>query len=194
MATPQDSHFIQTCVVRINGRREVYIPVFRQPGSSTLSVVDRLKEALPDDAAPAVAAGHRPEDGHGPVGLRAPVDPEPGDRGRPGAVLCSLVIFFFLGQWRMTAIAVLLIPLAVLAAVVGLYALGQTINVMTLAGLALAIGPLVDIAIVCLENTHRHLQGGPLPAGGRPPGASEVVMPRAGGDRAPRCWCWRRWA
>ena len=74
-----------------------------------------------------------------------------------GAMLCSLVILIFLGQWRMTMIAVMTIPLSVLAAVACLYAIGQTINVMTLAGLALAIGPLVDSAIICLENTHRHL-------------------------------------
>ncbi len=94
-----------------------------------------------------------------------------------GAVLCSLVILLFLGQWRMTAIAVMTIPISVLAAVACLYATGQTINVMTLAGLALAIGPLVDSAIICLENTHRHLGLGASPEEAAYLGASEVALP-----------------
>src|SRR3954464_6753944 len=85
------------------------------------------------------------------------------EEGVLGAVLCSLVILVFLGQWRMTAIAVTTIPIAVLAAIACLYATGNTVNVMTLAGLALAIGPLVDSAIICLENTHRHLGLGVAP-------------------------------
>src|SRR5439155_4950890 len=99
------------------------------------------------------------------------------EEGVLGAVLCSLVILLFLGEWRMTLIAVLTIPVAVLAALVGLYVTGNTINVMTLAGLALAIGPLVDSAIICLENTHRHLG---LSGSARESaflGASEVAMP-----------------
>ena len=71
-------------------------------------------------------AGHRPEAGDGPVGLRPPVDREPGRRRAcSGAVLCSLVILLFLGEWRMTAIAVMTLPLSVLAASIGLYATGQ---------------------------------------------------------------------
>ena len=99
------------------------------------------------------------------------------EEGVLGAVLCSLVILLFLGQWRMTAIAVITIPISVLAAVACLYALGYTINVMTLAGLALAIGPLVDSAIICLENTHRHLGLGQKPNEAAFLGASEVALP-----------------
>src|SRR5437867_11888881 len=66
------------------------------------------------------------------------------------------MILIFLGNWRMTVIASMSIPLAVLSAIVGLYATGNTLSAMTLGGLALAIGPLVDDAIVVLENTHRH--------------------------------------
>src|ERR1700733_15349756 len=94
-----------------------------------------------------------------------------------GAILCSLVIVLFLGQLRMTAIAICTIPLAVLGALIGLYATGNTINVMTLAGLALAIGPLVDSAIICLENTHRHLGLGERPSEAAVLGASEVALP-----------------
>src|SRR4029079_17715783 len=94
-----------------------------------------------------------------------------------GAVLCSLVILIFLGEWRMTLIAIITIPLSVLAAIACLYAMGQTINVMTLAGLALAIGPLVDNAIICLENTHRHMSQGVPPREAAYLGSSEVAMP-----------------
>jgi multidrug efflux pump subunit AcrB len=99
------------------------------------------------------------------------------EEGVLGALLCSLVILVFLGEWRMTTIAVMTIPVAVLGAVSCLYALGQTINLMTLAGLALAIGPLVDSAIICLENTHRHLGLGATPSEAAFLGASEVAMP-----------------
>src|SRR5262249_49966195 len=99
------------------------------------------------------------------------------EEGVLGAVLCSLVILLFLGEWRMTVIAVLTIPIAVLASLIGLYATGNTINVMTLAGLSLAIGPMVDSAIICLENTHRHLGLGATPEEAAFRGASEVAMP-----------------
>ena len=99
------------------------------------------------------------------------------EEGVLGAVLCSLVILIFLGEWRMTVIAVLTIPVAVLGAIACLYGLGQTINLMTLAGLALAIGPLVDSAIICLENTHRHLGLGAKPQEAAFLGASEVALP-----------------
>ena len=78
----------------------------------------------------------------------------------------------------MTAIAILTLPMSVLAAIVGLLATGNTINVMTLGGLSLAIGPMVDSAIICLENTHRYLGEGPVdPEEAAYRGASEVALP-----------------
>src|SRR5262249_8183423 len=99
------------------------------------------------------------------------------EEGVLGAVLCSLVILVFLGQWRMTVIAVLTIPVAVLAALAGLCFSGQTGNVMTLARLAPALRPLVASALLCLENTHRHLGLGVGPREAAYLGASEVAMP-----------------
>ncbi|HKI21476.1 MAG TPA: efflux RND transporter permease subunit, partial [Isosphaeraceae bacterium] len=87
------------------------------------------------------------------------------------------VILIFLGQWRMTFIAILTLPLSVLVGIVCLYYAGQTINVMTLAGLTLAIGPMIDSAIICLENTHRHLSLGASTHEAAFLGASEVAMP-----------------
>ncbi len=177
VATPKDSNLIQTNVVRINGRRQVYIPVYRQMGSSTLSVVEGLKAAVPDMKNKLTRPG---------IDLKVVMDQSIYVRhsisslveeGVLGAVLCSLVIFLFLGEWRMTLIAVLTIPVAVLAALTCLYYSGNTLNIMTLAGLSLAIGPLVDSAIICLENTHRHLGLGAKPKEAAFFGASEVALP-----------------
>jgi multidrug efflux pump subunit AcrB len=177
VAEPKDSAFIQSNIVRVNGRRQVYVPVYRQRGASTLSVVDTLKESIPEMKSRLT----KPD-----VDLKVVMDQSVYVRksisalvqeGALGAVLCSLVILVFLGQWRMTLIAVITIPLSVLAAIACLYAMGQTINVMTLAGLALAIGPLVDNAIICLENTHRHMTLGKPPMEAAYLGSSEVAMP-----------------
>ncbi len=177
VADPRDASLIQTNVVRVNGRRQVYIPVYRQQGSSTLKVVDGLKKAVPEMKGKLT---------HNDIDLKVVMDQSVYVRhsitslieeGVLGAVLCSLVILVFLGEWRMTTIAVLTIPISVLAAVIFLHATGNTINVMTLAGLSLAIGPLVDSAIICLENTHRHLGLGVQPKEAAFFGASEVAMP-----------------
>ena len=177
VATPKDASFIQTNVVRVNGKRQVYVPVFRQLGASTLSVVETLRGALDTMKSRLTRTG---------IDLKLVMDQSVYVRhsieslveeGVLGAVLCSLVILLFLGEWRMTVIAVLTIPIAVLAALVALYASGNTLNVMTLAGLSLAIGPLVDSAIICLENTHRHLGMGADPKEAAFKGASEVAVP-----------------
>jgi multidrug efflux pump subunit AcrB len=177
VAQPSDASFIQTNIVRVNGRRQVYVPVYRQRGASTLTVVENLKKMIPDMQ----ARLSKPD-----VGLKVVMDQSVyvrnsisalAQEGALGAILCSLVILVFLGQWRMTLIAVVTIPLSVLVAISCLYVAGQTINVMTLAGLALAIGPLVDNAIVCLENTHRHLSLGKSPAEASFLGSSEVALP-----------------
>ncbi len=177
VAEPEDASFIQTNVVRVNGRRQVYIPVYRQLGSSTLNVVETLRNNLKSFQDRLVP---------GDIDLKLVMDQSVYVRksieslvqeGVLGAVLCSLVILVFLGQWRMTAIAVMTLPLAVMATIACLYFTGNTINVMTLAGLALAIGPLIDIAIICLENTHRHLQTNVTPREAAFLGVSEVAMP-----------------
>ena len=177
VAEPEDSSFIQTNIVRVNGRKQVYIPVYRQLGASTLKVVETLRKDLQsfkDRLTP------------GDINLNLVMDQSVYVRksieslvqeGVLGAILCSLVILLFLGQLRMTAIAVLTLPLAVMASLIGLAFTGNTINVMTLAGLALAIGPMVDSAIICLENTHRHLEMGVTPHEAAFLGASEVAVP-----------------
>lgn len=182
VAVPKDGAFIQTNVVRIGdaerkGRKQVYIPVYRQLGASTLSVVGAVKNALPDMQGRLTRPG---------ISLKLVMDQSVYvkasiaalvQEGALGSVLCSLTILMFLGQWRMTLIAIMTLPLSVLSAIICLYYTGNTVNVMTLAGLALAIGPMVDSAIICLENTHRHLGLGANPREAAFLGASEVAMP-----------------
>lgn len=177
VADPKDASMIQTNVVRVNGRRQVYIPVYRQQGTSTLAVVDGLRSSVPD---------MKKKLTRGDIDLKVVMDQSVyvrhsiasvAEEGILGAILCSLVILLFLGEWRMTVIALLTIPVAVFAALIFLNVTNNTLNVMTLAGLSLAIGPLVDNAIICLENTHRHLGLGAKPKEAAFYGASEIAMP-----------------
>lgn len=177
VATPEDASLTQTSLVRVDGRRQVYIPVYRQPGASTLGVVDHIKSSIDSMTSRLTRDG---------IDLKVVMDQSVYVRqaikslveeGILGAVMCSLVILIFLGDVRMTGIASLTIPVSVTAAVGGLYATGNTINVMTLAGLALAIGPLVDLAVISLENTHRHLMRGASPQDAALNGTAEVATP-----------------
>jgi len=182
VAEPKDAAYIQTNIVRVGdskheGRKQVYIPVYRQQGASTLAVVDTLAKALP---------GMQSRLTRDTIDLKLVMDQSIYVRasikslvqeGLLGSLLCSLTILMFLGEWRMTLIAILTLPISVLSAVLCLYYTGNTINVMTLAGLTLAIGPMVDSAIICLENTHRHLSLGASPREAAYHGASEVAMP-----------------
>jgi len=177
VATPKDANYIQTNVVRVNGKREVYIPVFRQLGASTLKVVTDLTSQLKDMEERLTKSG---------INLKLVMDQSIYVRksiealvqeGVLGAILCSLVILMFLGELRMTAIAIMTLPISIMACSACLYFTGQTINVMTLAGMTLAIGPMIDSAIICLENTHRHLGLGATTHEAAFLGASEVAMP-----------------
>ena len=177
VATPMDANYIQTNVVRVDGKREVYIPVFRQLGSSTLRVVNNLRDSLKDMEGKLTRSG---------INLKLVLDQSVYVRnsikalvqeGLLGALLCSLVILVFLGELRMTAIAIMTLPISCLACCVALYFTGQTVNTMTLAGMTLAIGPMIDSAIICLENTHRHLGMGLSTREAAFLGASEVAMP-----------------
>jgi multidrug efflux pump subunit AcrB len=171
-----DSYAIQTSRVRIDGRRQVYVPIYRQQGASSLDVADGVKSAI--------AEMQR----HLPPGTKLELVMDQSvyvkqsiealvHEGIIGAVLVGIMILVFLGNWRMTVIACISIPLSVLGAIIGLYTTGNTINVMTLGGLALAIGPLVDDAIVGLENTHRHYHLGKSRLLAALQGSAEVMVP-----------------
>ena len=188
LAIPKDAAFIQTNVVRVGeyspktgeweSIKTVYIPVYRQVGASTLAVVSNLKKALPSMEArvQGVEGVHLSLVMDQSIYVKESIMALVWEASL-GAILCSLVILLFLGEWRMTLIAIMTLPLSVLMAIICLYFTGQTINVMTLAGLTLAIGPMIDSAIICLENTHRHLSMGDDPRTAALEGASEVAMP-----------------
>src|SRR5260221_1215225 len=137
----------------VNGKRTVYIPVTKRSDASTLAVIRRVREALPKMKAVA------PDD----VDIRLEFDQSKFvvnaikglmTESALGALLTGLMVLLFLRDWRSSVIVILTIPFALLSAVVWLWMTGQTINIMTLGGLALAVGVLVDEATVGVENIH----------------------------------------
>jgi multidrug efflux pump subunit AcrB len=155
VAPVTDTHQVQTNVVRVDGHRATYIPIFKHAAASTLSVIDNVKSMIPLILETA------------PKGLKVKLafDQSIFVRGALWGVvreaviaagLVALMILIFLGSARSMLIVILSIPLSILTAIVGLKLSGQTINIMTLGGLALAVGMLVDDATVAIENIHRH--------------------------------------
>ncbi|WP_316841553.1 efflux RND transporter permease subunit [Pedobacter gandavensis] len=157
IGTVEDAADVTTGYAVINGKRSVYLPVIKKADASTLKVVENLKSSIPKLKAAL------PED----VDVKYVFD-QSGyierslenliHEGVLGAILTGLMVFLFLGDSRGALIVVLTIPIAILSAVIMLYMFGQTINVMTLSGLALAIGILVDEATVTIENIHQHFE------------------------------------
>lgn len=146
-------------VALVDGRPTVYMPVTKRADASTLDVVANVKEALPrmrallpDDVALSLEFDQSVWVTQAILGLV--------EEGALGAVLTALMVLIFLRDLRSALIVVLTIPTSVLAAVVALRLTGQTINIMTLSGLALAVGILVDEATVAIENIHAHLARG----------------------------------
>jgi multidrug efflux pump subunit AcrB len=181
----QDASAIQTSRVRITdenspqGRREVYVPIYRQQGASSLAVANGVKDHI---AYMEKQLASRFPGTHLHFVMDQSLYVKEAivsliHEGIIGALLVSAMILIFLGNARMTAIASMSIPLAILCSIIGLYATGNTINAMTLGGLALAIGPLVDDAIVVLENTHRHHSLGKSRIKAAFDGAVEVTIP-----------------
>ncbi|MCH7752041.1 MAG: efflux RND transporter permease subunit, partial [Planctomycetes bacterium] len=176
---------IQSNIVRINGQRQAYIPIYRQPGANSIEIVrtirrnlgnilDRLKNERAGDEGIEELVLSVAMDQSGPVqdsinGLQYAAG--------LGALLAGMVVLLFLRNLRSTLIVVLVIPLAVLASIVGLFFTGNTINSMTLGGLALAIGILVDQSIVVLENIVRHVNMGKSPMQAALDGTKEVTLP-----------------
>jgi multidrug efflux pump subunit AcrB len=175
----QDSSDIPTGYALVNGRRAVYIPVTKRPDASTVTVVSEVKKNLPyfqslvpDDIKVSYELDQSP---YVTNALTAVVR-----EGLLGALLTGLIVLFFLGDWRSSLIVVTTIPFALLTAVVALWLSGQTLNIMTLGGLALAIGILVDEGVVLIENIDSTLQREPdSPAArGVLDATSRTVVPR----------------
>ncbi|MBT29369.1 MAG: acriflavin resistance protein [Thalassobius sp.] len=157
IATVEDAADITVGYALIQGKRAVYIPVVKKADASTLAVVNNLKAAMPrlQDAIPEDIKVSYEFDQSVYVSnsLKSLIT-----EGILGAMLTGLMVLLFLKDWRSVIIVVTTIPISVLTAVILMNLFGQTINIMTLSGLALSIGILVDESTVTIENIHQHLE------------------------------------
>ena len=159
IGTVENGTDIVTAYAHVNGKRTVYIPVTKRADASTLAVIDAVRAAIPDfkkvlpnDVDVSLQFDQSPFVTNSLRGLIL--------EGLLGAGLTGLMVLIFLRDWRSALIVILNIPFALLSAVVLLWAVGQTINIMTLGGLALAVGVLVDEATVEIENIHTRMLPG----------------------------------
>jgi multidrug efflux pump subunit AcrB len=159
VAFVHDGHPPQQNIVRVDGRRAVLMSIQKTGSASTLSIVNeikarlpRVRELLPDGASIALT-------GDQSVFVRGAIKGVITE-AVIAAALTALMVLLFLGSWRSTLIITISIPLSILSSIIILNALGETINLMTLGGLALAVGILVDDATVTIENINRHLEEG----------------------------------
>ena len=159
-----DGWSVQQNVVRENGKRSVLLSIIKNGNASTLDVVNAVRAALKTARAAAPPGMEIKEIFDQSVFVKQSVAGVLRE-GTIAAALTALMILLFLGSWRSTLVVMISIPLAILSSMIVLYFLGETLNTMTLGGLALAIGILVDNSTVTIENTHRLLseEGQPLP-------------------------------
>ena len=159
-----DGWQVQQNVVREDGRRSVLLSVIKNGNASTLDVVRGVRAALKTARAAAPPGLQINELFDQSVFVKQSIEGVVRE-GAIAAALTALMILLFLGSWRSTLVVMISIPLAILSSLVMLYFLGETLNTMTLGGLALAVGILVDDSTVTIENTHRLLteEGMPLP-------------------------------
>ncbi|MGO9065847.1 MAG: efflux RND transporter permease subunit, partial [Myxococcaceae bacterium] len=155
VAHVRDGYAVQNNQVHIGGQRASYLAILKHSDASTLAVVDGVRELLPSIQASAPKGMELKIDFDQSVFVRAALT-NVIHEAVISSILVSLMILFFLGSWRSVLIVSSSIPLALLVGVSGLYLASQTFNIMTLGGLALAIGMLVDDATVEVENIHRN--------------------------------------
>ncbi|MFT4031652.1 MAG: efflux RND transporter permease subunit [Siphonobacter sp.] len=176
IGTVEDGADMTVSYALVNGRRAVYIPVVKKSDASTLDVVNNLKAALPEiqKAVPEDVKISYEFDQSVYVtnALKSLVT-----EGILGALLTGLMVLLFLRDWRSVIIVVVTIPISVLTAVILLQLSGQTINTMTLSGLALSVGILVDQATVTIENIHQHLEMGKSKSMAIWDACKEIVFP-----------------
>jgi CzcA family heavy metal efflux pump len=176
VAHVRDGFSPQTNIVRQNGERGVLMPIIKNGGSSTLDIVKSLFAELPS------AAQSMPQD----IKITPLFDQSGFVRAAItgvareaviAACLTAMLILVFLGNWRSTCIIAVSIPLSILCSIIALYAVGETLNIMTLGGLALAVGILVDDATVTIENIERHIHLGSDLHKAILEGAGEIAVP-----------------
>ncbi len=159
VATVADGADITVDYALVNGKRSVYIPIVKTADASTWDVVQNLRKHIPEMQSLL------------PEGVKVSYEFDQSvfvinsakslmEEGITGALLTGLVVLLFLKDWRSSVVVIITIPISIMAAILGLKLAGQTVNIMTLSGLALAIGILVDESTVTIENVHQHLEMG----------------------------------
>jgi multidrug efflux pump subunit AcrB len=176
VATVRDGNPPQTNVVHVNGNRSVLMMVLKSGYTSTLDIIAGIKQkaaAYKDSLPDALKIGFVGDQG---VFVAASIEGVVRE-GVIAALLTSVMILLFLGSWRSTIIIATSIPLAVFGSIIMLAAFGETLNIMTLGGLALAVGILVDEATVTIENINWHLEQGKEVRPAIMDGAQQIVVP-----------------
>jgi len=172
----KDASAIQTNIARVDGKEQVYLPIFKRPGANTIasveavkSAIPKLKERMPDDVNLNVIFDQSSYVRNSISGLV--------NAGLGGLILVVIVLFLFLGNFRSSLIVAISLPLSILFAFIMLSITGQAINSITLGGMALVLGLLVDNSIVVLENIDRHLKMGKSSFEAAKDAAIEVANP-----------------
>ncbi len=176
VARVRDGYAVQNNMVRIDGRRATYLAILKKADASTLAVVEGARDQLPIIKAAAPEGMELKIDFDQSVFVRAAVQ-NVLHEAVIASVLVSLMILFFLGSWRGAVLVGTSIPLAILVGLIGLFLGGETLNLMTLGGLALAIGMLVDDATVEVENIHRNRHMGKPLTVAILDGARQIAVP-----------------
>src|ERR1700716_1809652 len=176
VANVHDGSPPQTNVVHVDGASAVLLAVVKAGATSTLSIISGIKQLLPGVTKTLPSGLNLTAVGDQSVFVPSAVSSVVRE-AVIAAALTGLMILLFLGNWRSTLIISISIPLAILVSLTMLSVLGETINVMTLGGLALAVGILVDDATVTIENINRHLEGGEEIEASILHGAQEIVVP-----------------
>ncbi|AOZ50297.1 efflux RND transporter permease subunit [Chromobacterium vaccinii] len=176
VAHVRDGFSPQTNIVKQNGQRGLMMSIYKNGGASTLDVVNHLKDKLPGllpllpkDLRVSLLADQS-------IFVKTAVEGVIHE-ALVAAVLTAVMLLLFLGNWRTTSIIAVSIPLSIFSSIVALHMIGETINVMTLGGLALAVGILVDDATVTIENIERHLHMGSPLYTAILDGAGEIAIP-----------------
>jgi multidrug efflux pump subunit AcrB len=176
VAHVRDGYSPQTNIVRVGGARAVLMSVLKTGKASTIDIINSINEKLPQIRAALPPALKIEALSDQSVFVRAAISGVIREAAIAGA-LTGLLILLFLGSWRSTLIITISIPLSILASIACLSALGETINIMTLGGLALAVGILVDDATVTIENINYHLEHGKDVEAAILDGAHQIALP-----------------
>src|SRR6266702_1162837 len=176
VAQVRDGYFPQENIVRQDGVRSTLIQIFKNGSASTLSVAAGVKAAMANILQTVTSDIQVKQFADQSVFVKAAVSGVARE-GVIAACLTAVMLLLFLASWRATLIVAVSIPLSILTSLAVLSALGQTINIMTLGGLALAVGILVDDATVTIENVERHLASGEKLEDGILKGAGEIALP-----------------